>query len=432
MALTREIQMLKEQHREAEVQNVIDALNMEVNVLRSQQDEQDEMAVKLMELQALQQSVFQEHIHSQQTAAAKQNLIDEQQRAYLAKLIAYQRSLHGTLQQGGIAPKPPQEPLSSEPIQTQPTPSPKRRTKKASPRKRKEAPSSIPETPISQELSRSEDADEEELAAISVLKQLSLERYAMCFSRNHITEAMLRDLTDAEMEEIGVAPLGHRLLIRKWQDKLRKKEREKSVGTTTSSIAPTSPGVTRTRANSSLPRIPNISLGRLPTTEKLTTTSVAAREQSANASYKELQQFQEHLAQHVASVSAKTDKTDETLPKKDSGGSSRRRYPTIEELEKRYVKWGVGKFRQIVKICKYIFLQNGGHRKGCCEEAAREVEHTTADPAAAGADPAAAGTADAAAATTPVRAVADCTIEAAVRLTQRTSPPRTPHAPLTP
>lgn len=42
------------------------------------------------------------------------------------------------------------------------------------------------------------------------LKTLGLERYAACFAQNDISFAILHDLTDQDLKEIGVSSLGHR------------------------------------------------------------------------------------------------------------------------------------------------------------------------------------------------------------------------------
>src|SRR5579862_4870494 len=42
------------------------------------------------------------------------------------------------------------------------------------------------------------------------LKQLGLGQYAQCFAENDITFAILPDLTDQDLKELGVASLGHR------------------------------------------------------------------------------------------------------------------------------------------------------------------------------------------------------------------------------
>jgi hypothetical protein len=44
----------------------------------------------------------------------------------------------------------------------------------------------------------------------SWLKTLGLERYAACFAENDISFAILLDLTDQDLKEIGVSSLGHR------------------------------------------------------------------------------------------------------------------------------------------------------------------------------------------------------------------------------
>src|ERR1700752_2283121 len=41
------------------------------------------------------------------------------------------------------------------------------------------------------------------------LKSLGLERYGQLFAENYIDDSVLRDLTDSDLEKIGV-PLGHR------------------------------------------------------------------------------------------------------------------------------------------------------------------------------------------------------------------------------
>jgi SAM domain (Sterile alpha motif) len=42
------------------------------------------------------------------------------------------------------------------------------------------------------------------------LEKLSLGQYAQCFAENEIDFSILGDLTDQDLEKIGVAPLGHR------------------------------------------------------------------------------------------------------------------------------------------------------------------------------------------------------------------------------
>ena len=42
------------------------------------------------------------------------------------------------------------------------------------------------------------------------LENLGLGQYAKCFAENDITFAILRDLTDQDLKELGVASLGHR------------------------------------------------------------------------------------------------------------------------------------------------------------------------------------------------------------------------------
>ena len=42
------------------------------------------------------------------------------------------------------------------------------------------------------------------------LETLGLGQYAQGFSKNDITFAILRDLTDQDLKELGVASLGHR------------------------------------------------------------------------------------------------------------------------------------------------------------------------------------------------------------------------------
>jgi SAM domain (Sterile alpha motif) len=44
----------------------------------------------------------------------------------------------------------------------------------------------------------------------SWLKTLGLEQYAACFAKNDISFAILPDLTDQDLKEIGVSSLGHR------------------------------------------------------------------------------------------------------------------------------------------------------------------------------------------------------------------------------
>jgi SAM domain (Sterile alpha motif) len=44
----------------------------------------------------------------------------------------------------------------------------------------------------------------------SWLKTLGLERYAACFAENDISFAILPDLTDQDLKEIGVSSVGHR------------------------------------------------------------------------------------------------------------------------------------------------------------------------------------------------------------------------------
>ena len=43
-----------------------------------------------------------------------------------------------------------------------------------------------------------------------LLEKLGLGQYAKCFAENDITLAILRDLTDQDLKELGVASLGHR------------------------------------------------------------------------------------------------------------------------------------------------------------------------------------------------------------------------------
>src|SRR6516164_4171905 len=42
------------------------------------------------------------------------------------------------------------------------------------------------------------------------LEKLGLGQYAQCFAENEIDFSILGDLTDQDLEKIGVAPLGHR------------------------------------------------------------------------------------------------------------------------------------------------------------------------------------------------------------------------------
>ena len=42
------------------------------------------------------------------------------------------------------------------------------------------------------------------------LEKLALGQYAQCFAENEIDFSILGDLTDQDLEKIGVAPLGHR------------------------------------------------------------------------------------------------------------------------------------------------------------------------------------------------------------------------------
>src|SRR5580658_2031174 len=42
------------------------------------------------------------------------------------------------------------------------------------------------------------------------LEQLGMPEYAQCFIENHVDFAILRDLTDQDLKELGVSSLGHR------------------------------------------------------------------------------------------------------------------------------------------------------------------------------------------------------------------------------
>ena len=45
------------------------------------------------------------------------------------------------------------------------------------------------------------------------LERLGLAQYARCFAENDISFVILPDLTDQDLEKIGVASLGHRRLL---------------------------------------------------------------------------------------------------------------------------------------------------------------------------------------------------------------------------
>ena len=45
------------------------------------------------------------------------------------------------------------------------------------------------------------------------LERLGLSQYAQCFAENDISFVILPDLTDQDLEKIGVASLGHRRLL---------------------------------------------------------------------------------------------------------------------------------------------------------------------------------------------------------------------------
>src|SRR5215470_11672392 len=52
------------------------------------------------------------------------------------------------------------------------------------------------------------------------LKRLGLEQYAHCFGENDIDFSILRDLTDQDLEKIGVRSLGHRRKLLRAIDEL--------------------------------------------------------------------------------------------------------------------------------------------------------------------------------------------------------------------
>ena len=70
------------------------------------------------------------------------------------------------------------------------------------------------------------------------LDKLGLGRYARCFAENEIDFSILGDLTDQDLEKIGVAPLGHRRKLLRAIAALTTPEKE-SPKPTTASAAPT-------------------------------------------------------------------------------------------------------------------------------------------------------------------------------------------------
>jgi class 3 adenylate cyclase len=70
------------------------------------------------------------------------------------------------------------------------------------------------------------------------LQKLGLGQYAQCFAENEIDVSLLGDLTDQDLEKIGVAPLGHRRKLLRAIAELTTPEKE-APKPTTASAAPT-------------------------------------------------------------------------------------------------------------------------------------------------------------------------------------------------
>src|SRR5262245_25331569 len=73
----------------------------------------------------------------------------------------------------------------------------------------------------------------------SLLKRLGLEQYARCFVENDIDLSVLRDLTEQDLEKIGVRSLGHRRKL------LRAIADLKGVDASTTPAAPAAPTAPR-------------------------------------------------------------------------------------------------------------------------------------------------------------------------------------------
>src|SRR5262245_12656669 len=75
---------------------------------------------------------------------------------------------------------------------------------------------------------------------VNWLERLGLAQYARCFAENDVDLWMLRDLTDSDLEKIGVNSLGHRRKLMRAIAKLRAIEANPPAGAT-SSDSPTAP-----------------------------------------------------------------------------------------------------------------------------------------------------------------------------------------------
>jgi class 3 adenylate cyclase len=77
------------------------------------------------------------------------------------------------------------------------------------------------------------------------LRQLGLERYETAFRSNDIDVGLLSDLTEADLERLGVASLGHRKKLLRAIEALHPPEPEVSAGTTAiadeASLGPSAP-----------------------------------------------------------------------------------------------------------------------------------------------------------------------------------------------
>jgi hypothetical protein len=78
------------------------------------------------------------------------------------------------------------------------------------------------------------------------LENLGLGQYAQRFAENDITLAILPDLTDQDLEKIGVASLGHRRLLLREIASL-----DKSAAAARSAPPPTAPAVAAPPSNHS-------------------------------------------------------------------------------------------------------------------------------------------------------------------------------------
>ena len=73
------------------------------------------------------------------------------------------------------------------------------------------------------------------------LKRLGLEQYVQCFDDNDIDFSILRDLTDQDLEEIGVQSLGHRRKLLRAIADLQNILQTKSATAIASAAAPAAP-----------------------------------------------------------------------------------------------------------------------------------------------------------------------------------------------